>query len=80
MAPTDWKFEPCQIHHDTVSCRILMGYIDNIYFLLTQDALSIEPAPKIFLQNKLRRCREKLQELTPVTESKREFLEMHLTR
>ena len=40
--------------------------------------MSIEPAPKIFLQNKLRQCREKLQELAPVMDSKRGF-EMHLT-
>ena len=33
-APTDWKFEPCQIHHDTVRCRTSMGfsqYILTIY-------------------------------------------------
>ncbi|PPQ86318.1 hypothetical protein CVT25_005619 [Psilocybe cyanescens] len=35
------------------------------------DTMSTEPAPKIFIQNKLRRSREKLQELTPLTESKR---------
>ena len=35
--------------------------------------MSIEPAPKIFLQNKLRRCREELHELTPVINSKRGF-------
>ncbi|KAF8817208.1 hypothetical protein BYT27DRAFT_7205072 [Phlegmacium glaucopus] len=35
------------------------------------DVMSIEPAPKVFLQNKLRRCREKLHELTPLTNSKR---------
>lgn len=32
------------------------GFYDN-------DELSIEPAPKVYLQNKLLRCREKLQEL-----------------
>ena len=42
--------------------------------------MSIEPAPKIFLQNKLRQCREKLDELTPVMDSKRGFFEMNLTK
>ncbi|KAJ7195463.1 hypothetical protein GGX14DRAFT_676626 [Mycena pura] len=32
---------------------------------------NIEPAPKVFLQNKLNRARAKLQELTPVLEGKR---------
>ena len=38
--------------------------------------MSIEPAPKVFLQNKLRRCREKLNELTPLMDSKRGFANM----
>ncbi|KAF8968963.1 hypothetical protein BDZ97DRAFT_1797220 [Flammula alnicola] len=35
------------------------------------DAVSIEPAPKIVIQNKLRRSREKLSELAPLIHSKR---------
>jgi len=35
------------------------------------EQLSIEPAPKVFLQNKLSRCRMKLEELTVLIESKR---------
>ncbi|KAF7298890.1 hypothetical protein MIND_00837000 [Mycena indigotica] len=35
------------------------------------DAISVEPAPKVFLQNKLNRARMKLKELTPVLEAKR---------
>nr|GAT60101.1 predicted protein [Mycena chlorophos] len=35
------------------------------------DALSLEPAPKVFLQNKLNRARTKLNELSPVLEAKR---------
>ncbi|KAJ7505127.1 hypothetical protein B0H11DRAFT_1976959 [Mycena galericulata] len=35
------------------------------------DAMSVEPAPKVFLQNKLSRSRAKLQELGPVVDSKR---------
>ncbi|KAJ7442609.1 hypothetical protein FB451DRAFT_1438254 [Mycena latifolia] len=35
------------------------------------DVMSVEPAPKVFLQNKLSRSRAKLQELGPVMESKR---------
>lgn len=34
--------------------------------------MSVEPAPKIFLQNKLGRCRAKLTELSPLLEEKRE--------
>ena len=33
--------------------------------------MSIEAAPKIVIQNKLRRSREKLSELIPLMESKR---------
>ncbi|KAL0961378.1 hypothetical protein HGRIS_006332 [Hohenbuehelia grisea] len=36
--------------------------------------MSVEPAPKIFLQNKLSRSRSKLQELDPVLASKRKEL------
>ncbi|KAJ6621842.1 hypothetical protein B0H10DRAFT_2162903 [Mycena sp. CBHHK59/15] len=35
------------------------------------EAMSTEPAPKVFLQNKLSRCRSKLQELGPVIDGKR---------
>ena len=34
--------------------------------------MSIEPAPKIVMQNKLRRSREKLAELMPLIQDKRE--------
>jgi hypothetical protein len=33
--------------------------------------MSVEPAPKIFLQNKLSKCRTKLEELGPLIEAKR---------
>jgi len=33
--------------------------------------MSIEEVPKIVMQNKLRRAQEKLNELIPLTESKR---------
>jgi hypothetical protein len=36
--------------------------------------MSVEPAPKIFLQNKLSRCRSKLQELQPLITAKRTSL------
>ncbi|KAJ6525279.1 hypothetical protein DFH09DRAFT_1188777 [Mycena vulgaris] len=39
------------------------------------EAMSVEPAPKVFLQNKLTRSRAKLQELSPVMEGKRRELE-----
>ncbi|KAJ7643977.1 hypothetical protein FB45DRAFT_284926 [Roridomyces roridus] len=35
------------------------------------DAISLEPAPKVFLQNKLARSRGKLQELGPLMDGKR---------
>ncbi|CAK5284133.1 unnamed protein product [Mycena citricolor] len=35
------------------------------------EEMSIEPAPKVFLQNKLSRCRSKLKELAPVIDGKR---------
>ncbi|KAJ7134798.1 hypothetical protein C8R44DRAFT_771495 [Mycena epipterygia] len=35
------------------------------------EAMSVEPAPKVFLQNKLSRSRAKLQELSPLMDSKR---------
>ncbi|KDR82365.1 hypothetical protein GALMADRAFT_237644 [Galerina marginata CBS 339.88] len=35
------------------------------------DAISVEPEPKIYIQNKLRRSREKINELTPLMELNR---------
>lgn len=35
--------------------------------------MSVDPAPKVFLQNKLSRCRGKLQELLPLLHEKRLF-------
>ncbi|KAI0373757.1 hypothetical protein BV20DRAFT_962334 [Pilatotrama ljubarskyi] len=37
--------------------------------------MSLEPAPKVYLQNRLSRCRAKLQELEPVLSSKRKEAE-----
>ncbi|KAI0669220.1 hypothetical protein C8Q78DRAFT_1042286 [Trametes maxima] len=37
--------------------------------------MSVEPAPKVYLQNRLSRCRAKLQELEPVLTSKRKEAE-----
>jgi hypothetical protein len=33
--------------------------------------MSVEPAPKVFIQNKLVKCRNKLQELGPLINTKR---------
>lgn len=38
---------------------------------LKQGEMSVEPAPKIFIQNKLAKCRSKLQELDPLIVAKR---------
>ncbi|OCH90899.1 hypothetical protein OBBRIDRAFT_792810 [Obba rivulosa] len=37
--------------------------------------MSVEPAPKVYVQNRLRSCRAKLQELQPVLEAKRKEVE-----
>ncbi|GBE83192.1 hypothetical protein SCP_0502390 [Sparassis crispa] len=37
--------------------------------------VSVAPAPKVFLQNRLHRCRAKLQELRPVLDAKRKEME-----
>lgn len=37
--------------------------------------MSIEPAPKVYLQNRLTRCRHNLDELHPVLHSKRQEVE-----
>ncbi|TCD63247.1 hypothetical protein EIP91_005803 [Steccherinum ochraceum] len=37
--------------------------------------MSVEPAPKVYLQNRLTRCRQKLEELRPVLQSKRQEVE-----
>ena len=34
--------------------------------------MSVEPEPKVFLQNKLARSQERLEELQPIIETKRE--------
>ena len=33
--------------------------------------MSIEPAPKVYLQNRLAKCKQKLQELEPIIKMKR---------
>ncbi|KAJ7133001.1 hypothetical protein C8R46DRAFT_970553 [Mycena filopes] len=43
------------------------------------EAMSVEPAPKVFLQNKLSRSRAKLHELTPILDGKRREQDQLLT-
>ena len=43
----------------------------DINMHLRQDDMSVEPAPKVFIQNKLAKCRNKLQELGPLINTKR---------
>jgi len=75
VAPEDWKFEPCSFHYDTVSTR---GASKESYIILIhpcdQGAMSIDQSPKIVLQNRLRRSREKLNELRPLVAPKRNEL------
>lgn len=52
-APSDWTFEPCQVHYDSPD-------------------MSVEPAPKVYLQNRLAKCKQKLQELQPIIRTKRQ--------
>lgn len=61
------------VYHD-ISIRPLT---DPVF----KDNMSVEPAPKVYLQNKLLRCREKLQELQSLLTVKRMFLlrSPHLT-
>jgi hypothetical protein len=39
--------------------------------------MSVDPAPKIFIQNKLAKCRGKLQELGPLISAKRMCLSLY---
>ncbi len=75
VAPEDWKFEPCSFHYDTVSMR---GASKESYIVLIhscdQGAMSIDQGPKIVLQNRLRRSREKLNELGFLVTPKRNEL------
>ncbi|GJE88388.1 hypothetical protein PsYK624_044710 [Phanerochaete sordida] len=52
-APSDWTFEPSQVHYDNPD-------------------MSTEPAPKVYLQNRLAKCKQKLQELEPIIKMKRQ--------
>ena len=66
--PADWVFEPCSSHYDHVCpAEALLSSCTDCY----QGGMSVEPAPKVYLQNRLSRCRGKLQELEPVLTSKR---------
>lgn len=67
-APGDWKFEPCPTHYDTVTT--LQPLCQITILTASQSDMSVEPAPKIFLQNKLTRCRTKVHELTPLLDTK----------
>jgi hypothetical protein len=72
VAPDDWKFEPSPIHYDTVS-----GFFEHlISYLIGLDNkadMNTDPSPKIVLQNKLRRSKEKLAELDDIVNSAREW-------
>ena len=73
VAPGDWTFEPCVSHYDTVG--VYLSYIypyTNVH--LVQGEMSVDPAPKVFIQNKLAKCRSKLQELGPLINTKRTWL------
>ncbi|KAJ6508511.1 hypothetical protein C8R45DRAFT_1168696 [Mycena sanguinolenta] len=70
-APGDWKFEPCVNHYDTASFQSRLFSRTDLNSSINQDAMSVEPAPKVFLQNKLSRSRAKLQELDPLMDGKR---------
>ncbi|KAK7056961.1 Protein BZZ1 [Paramarasmius palmivorus] len=60
-APADWSFEPCHNFYDNPR---------RIHASIIKDELNVETTPKVFLQNRLRRCQAKLKELTPVIETK----------
>lgn len=66
-APKDWKFEPCPNFYDNVRQLPAIEIIQRIQ----QDSISVDPAPKVFLQNKLSRSQSKLAELGPLVTNKR---------
>ena len=37
-----------------------------------QNEMNVDSAPKVYLQNRLAKCKEKLLELQPIIEAKRE--------
>jgi formin-binding protein 1 len=41
---------------------------------LLQDQINVEPAPKVFLQNKLSKSQTKLKEIEPVIAGKRKHI------
>lgn len=72
VTPDEWKFEPSPIHYDTVS--ISFG---DLQLSLSDEPdnkadMNKEQTPKIVLQNKLRRSKEKLLELNNLINSTRE--------
>lgn len=69
-APPDFVFEPCGIYYDTVRHHSVDEMDYESQFQFAQSEMSIEPAPKVYLQNRLSRCRQKLEELNPVLRSK----------
>lgn len=73
VAPEDWKFEPSPIHYDTVS-----DPFGNLCFYIkwspeSKADMNKDPVPKIVLQNKARRSKEKLVELDNLMDSSREW-------
>lgn len=40
---------------------------------VAQDEMSVEPVPKVYLQNRLSKCKEKLQEVQTIIASKRRW-------
>lgn len=67
--PPDWGFEPSAVHYDHVGVRCVP--LNCYHTHVSKGDMSVEPASKVYLQNRLSRCRAKLEELDPVLSSKR---------
>lgn len=67
--PADLKFEPCSNFYDAVS-NVTVGRASADS---NQDNMSVEPAPKVFIQNRLAKSQQKLKELNPIISNKSVF-------
>lgn len=69
--PSDWGFEPCPAFYDTVGVNSPLAVNLNLSHLpFAQPHISVEPEPKVYLQNKLARSQNKLSEVKVIHTSK----------
>ena len=63
------------LRHGSYGCLPLCA---SKLITLTQDEISTEPEPKVFLQNRLSRAQVKLSELAPLVDAKSEQIAQYL--